>query len=183
MKSPVWFYDYMRTTEDSSLIWTHFIRDFVFQHRLRYIVYFRHSQNTKNKLLKLFCEYKLFKLCRKYGIEVKTSTPIGKGFCMCHPYNITISPFSKIGENVNIMKGATIGISAGKRPGAPTIGNCVYIGINSTVVGGITIGNDVMIAPNSFVNFDVPDHSIVIGNPAKIIHKDNATKEYVNFRV
>ena len=46
---------------------------------------------------------------------------------------------------------------------------------NSTVVGNITIGNDVLIAPNTFVNFDVPDHSIVIGNPASIHHKENAT--------
>ena len=36
-----------------------------------------------------------------------------------------------------------------------------------------------MIAPLTFVNFDVPSHSIVIGNPAKIIHKENATKEYM----
>ena len=46
---------------------------------------------------------------------------------------------------------------------------------NSTVVGKIKIGNDVLIAPNTFVNFDVPDHSIVIGNPARVIHRDNAT--------
>ena len=50
------------------------------------------------------------------------------------------------------------------------------VGINSTIVGRVRIGNDVMIAPNTFVNFDVPSHSIVIGNPAEIHHKDNATK-------
>ena len=41
------------------------------------------------------------------------------------------------------------------------------------------IGNDVLIAPNTFVNFDVPDHSIVIGNPAKIHHRDNATEGHI----
>ena len=50
-------------------------------------------------------------------------------------------------------------------------------------VGKIHIGNDVMVAPNSFVNFDVPDHSIVVGNPATIHKNRNATKNYVNFRV
>ena len=45
------------------------------------------------------------------------------------------------------MKGATIGISpSGSHKGAPTIGDCVYIGLNSTVVGGITVGEDVLIA-------------------------------------
>ena len=45
------------------------------------------------------------------------------------------------------------------------------------------IGNNVLIAPNSYVNFDVPDNSIVIGNPGKIIHKDNATEDYINRKV
>lgn len=61
------------------------------------------------------------------------------------------------------------------------MGNQFFLGINSTVVGNIHIGNDVLIAPNSFVNFDVPDHSIVIGNPGVIHHKENATGSYINF--
>ncbi len=59
----------------------------------------------------------------------------------------------------------------------------MFIGINATIIGNIRIGNDVMIAPNSFVNFDVPDHSIVIGNPAKVIKKVDATIGYVNYLV
>ena len=180
---PVWYDDYIRITDDSEFILSHFIRDFLFHHRLRFMVYFRCAQNTKSKLAKLFYEFKLYRLCRKYGIEIKTSTKIGRGFVMNHPYNITISPFAVIGDNVNIMKGATIGLAGGKCPGAPTIGNCVYIGINSTVLGGITIGDDVMIAPNTFVNVDVPSHSVVIGNPCIIKHKDNATTEYIYYRV
>lgn len=182
-RKPIWYDDYYRTTSDEEFILTHFIRDFLFQHRLRYIVYFRYAQNTKNRLLKLFFEYKLFRLCRKYGIEIKTQTKIGKGFVMTHPYNITISPLAVLGENINMMKGSTIGASGGKKPGAPTIGNFVYIGINSTILGGITIGDDVMIAPNTFVNEDIPPHSIVIGNPCKIIHKENATEKYIWKRV
>lgn len=178
-----WYPDYVRTTDDSHFVLRHFIRDFIFQHRLRYMVYFRLAQKVQNKWIRLFFEWKLFRLCRKYGIEIKTATKIGPGFVMCHPYNITISPFATLGNNVNIMKGATIGISAGKRPGAPKIGNCVYIGLNSTILGGITIGDDVLIAPNSFVNQDVPSHSIVIGNPSRIIQRQDATKEYILHRV
>lgn len=183
MKKQVWYDDYIRTTDDDRFILSHFLRDFIFQHRLRYMVYLRLAQNAKFKPLKLFYEYKLFRLCRKFGIEIKSSTKIGKGFVMCHPYNITITPHAKIGNNVNIMKGATIGLSEGKRKGAPTIGNSVYIGLNSTVIGGITIGDDVLIAPNTFVNEDVPSHSIVIGSPCKIIHRENATKEYIYYTV
>lgn len=37
-----------------------------------------------------------------------------------------------------------------------------------------------LIAPNSYVNCDVPSHSIVYGNPCIIKHRDNATEGYVN---
>ena len=46
--------------------------------------------------------------------------------------------------------------------------------------GGVLIGNDVLIAPNSYVNCDVPDHSIVLGNPCKVIPKEHATENYLN---
>lgn len=174
-----WEYAYYPTTDDREFVLLHFLRDFLFQHRLRYMIYFRTAQNTKSKLIKLFCEYKLFRLCRKYGIEIKTSTKIGKGFCMSHPYNITVSPLAKLGDNVTMTKGSTIGLACGKRRGVPTIGNCVYIGINSTIVGNIVIGDDVLIAANTFVNQDIPSHSLVLGNPCKIIPKENATAEVI----
>ena len=47
------------------------------------------------------------------------------------------------------------------------------------VVGNISIGNNVLIAPLTFVNFDVPDNSIVFGNPAKIKSDSQATKHYI----
>ncbi|MCQ2217869.1 MAG: hypothetical protein MJZ33_05220 [Paludibacteraceae bacterium] len=60
------------------------------------------------------------------------------------------------------------------------IGNRVWIGINAAIVGGITIGDDVLIAPNSFVNQNIPSHSVVFGNPCIIKHRDNATENYIN---
>ena len=71
----------------------------------------------------------------------------------------------------------------GGRKGVPKIGNNIWIGVNVTIVGNIEIGNNVLIAPNSFVNIDIPDNSIVIGNPCKIIFKENATEDYINNKV
>lgn len=175
----VWYNDYICMTDDEKIILRHFIKDFILQHRVRYMIYFRISQNTKSRIIRFFCEYKLYRLCRKYGIEIKTDTVIGPGFVMVHPYNITISPQAVLGENVTILKGATIGVSWGKLPGAPKIGNSVYIGLNSTLLGGIKVGDYVLIGPNSFVNQDVPNHSIVIGNPCKIIHREKAADRYL----
>lgn len=69
------------------------------------------------------------------------------------------------------------------RQGTPVIGNEVWIGINVAIVDKITIGDDVLIAPNRYVNCDVPSHSIVFGNPCIIKHRENATEGYINRRV
>lgn len=62
----------------------------------------------------------------------------------------------------------------------PVIGDNVVMGANSMVVGNAVIGDDVLIAPGAFVNFDVPDNSIVIGNPGKIIQRDSSpTAKYI----
>lgn len=43
--------------------------------------------------------------------------------------------------------------------------------------------NKVEIAPNSYVNCDVPSHSVVFGNPCVIKHKENATESYIENKV
>jgi serine O-acetyltransferase len=48
------------------------------------------------------------------------------------------------------------------------------------LLGNLNIGSDVIIAPNTFENFDVRSNSVVIGNPGKIIAKENPTKNYIN---
>lgn len=55
----------------------------------------------------------------------------------------------------------------------------VFIGCNSTILGGVRIGNNVVIAAGSVVTKDVPDNSVVAGNPAKVIETFD---EYVNKR-
>lgn len=124
----------------------------------------------------------LFKLFKEINhVEINLGTQIGGGLYIGHPFCITINPDAKIGSNVNLHRDVLIGQeNRGKRKGAPIIGDEVWIGINAAIVGKIVIGDDVLIAPNSYVNCNVPSHSIVIGNPCRIIHKDNATENYVN---
>lgn len=99
---------------------------------------------------------------------------------MGHPTSITINAKAVLGKNINIHKGVTIGgESRGERQGNPIIGDNVWIGIGAVIVGKITMGNDVLIAPNSYVNCDVPEHSVVFGNPCIIKHKDRATEGYL----
>lgn len=145
---------------------------------LRYLYYHRKiNLGSKVSLIYIFLRSRLIK---KYGLEI-LNKEIGDGLYIGHGFNITINPKAVLGENCNIHKGVTIGQeNRGKRKGNPKIGDCVWIGANSSVVGNIEIGSNVLIASNSFVNFDVPNNSIVIGNPAKIIPSENATLGYIN---
>lgn len=146
-------------------------------------VFFRKLQSTHGLM------HSLYKICFRYWkkknhVELYEQTMIGGGLYFGHPYCITINPNVIIGKNCNIHKGVTIGEEKrGIRKGSPIIGDCVWIGINSTIVGKITIGTDVLIAPNSYVNRDIPDHSIVFGNPCIVKSKENATDEYINRKV
>lgn len=120
----------------------------------------------------------------KYNIEIPSETVIGKGFKIAHIGGIVVNSKVLIGDNVTILNGVLIGYEPrGIRKGTPTIKNNVWIGSNAAIVGNIEIGNNVLIAPNSFVNFNVPDNSIVIGNPAKIIKKENAVKDYITVNI
>ena len=49
------------------------------------------------------------------------------------------------------------------------IGNDVWIGANSIIRRGVTVGNGAVIGANAFVNRDVPDYSVVAGNPGRVI--------------
>ena len=97
---------------------------------------------------------------------------------------MVINPKTIIGKNCNIAQGVTIGqTNRGKSIGVPKIGNEVWIGANAVIVGGITIGDNVLIAPNAYVNMDVPSNSVVVGNPAQIIPNENATDGYINNKI
>ena len=134
---------------------------------LKYLITWRKAAYYgKNHPLGIWYRFRLKCLSHKSGIQIPTNTKIGKGFFIAHFGTIIINPAVTMGDNINIAPGVVIGkANRGRRKGVPII------------------GNDVLIAPNSFVNTDVQDHSIVIGNPAVIHHRAEATKDYINNRV
>ncbi len=107
----------------------------------------------------------------RYGFQIDSRANIGKGFYIGHFGTVIIGKDIVMGSNCSIGHTVTLGmISTGKNKGVPTIGDNVGIHSGSVIVGNIQIGSNVEIAPNSFISFNVPDNSTVIGNPAKIIH-------------
>ena len=146
----------------------------------RFTYFHRKASMTKNIYLKIIYKFILRCLSYKYGFQIPTTVEIGEGFYIGHHGTIVINSKVKIGKNCNLAHLITIGQSnRGKKRGVPIIEDNVWIGTGSVIIGKITIGTNSLIAPNSYVNFDVPPNSIVIGNPAKIVESEDATKNYI----
>lgn len=143
----------------------------------RWILLFRLYQSKRHPFLS---RWLLRRYSLKTGIQIGWHSQIGEGLVLVHCGNIAVNNAAVIGKNCTMYHGVTVGMEfRGERKGNPVIGDNVWIGSNACVVGNITIGDDVLIAPLSFVNFDVPSHSIVIGNPARIIPREHATESYI----
>jgi serine O-acetyltransferase len=117
--------------------------------------------------LVLFCANKFCEVCMQMCISPRAT--IGEGLYIGHIGGVIISQFAVIGKNCDIGHRVTIGVPALGRPGAPTIGDRVYIGNGATLVGKIRIGNGARIAANSLVIDDVPEGASVMGVPGRII--------------
>ncbi len=107
------------------------------------------------------------------GIEIHPGAEIGKGFFIDHGMGVVIGETTKIGDNVTLFQGVTLG-GTGKERGKrhPTIGNNVIIAAGAKVLGNITIGDNVKIGAGSVVIRDVPPNSTVVGVPGRIVkHK------------
>jgi len=110
--------------------------------------------------------------------------------------NTWIGPFTildgsgqlEIGSNCSISSGVQIyshdtvmwALSGGKaeyerRP--VRVGDCCYIGSQTVITKGVTIGNYIVIGALSLVNKNIPDNSIAMGAPAKIVGEVIIEKE------
>ena len=122
---------------------------------------------------------------------IKTSgslTVVGKGFFMGHDSamgndcfvgaagGVSIGNYVAIGQNVRFHsenhefheRNRRI-CEQGVTNKGITVGNDVWIGAGAVILDGTHIGNGCVIGANTLVNKDIPDYSIAVGNPVKIV--------------
>lgn len=132
----------------------------------------------------------LFKLAHRIAthraaVDLSWETKIGAGLAITHGWGLVVSPGAKIGSNVTLFHGVTLGRRDRISPDGnrltefPVIEDEVWIGPHAIVVGGVTVGRGSRIAGGAFVSESIPPYSIVSGNPSTIA-KANCTPDVGN---
>lgn len=103
-----------------------------------------------------------------YHCEIPLSLNIENCYFNHSGFGIVINPQTVLGKNIDIQHDVTIGVK-NRSSRAPLIQDNVRIGAKATIIGPITVGQDSIIGAGAVVVKDVPPHSIVVGNPAKVI--------------
>lgn len=112
------------------------------------------------------------------AMDLSWRTEIGEGIALTHGWSLVVSPMAKIGKNVTLFHGVTIGrrdrISRdGERLiDYPILEDEVWVGPYAIIVGGVKIGRGSRIAGGAFVTDSVPPYSVISGNPSAIVKSD-----------
>ncbi|MEM0966375.1 MAG: serine acetyltransferase [Verrucomicrobiota bacterium] len=96
------------------------------------------------------------------------TSKIGGGLFIQHGHSTQIVAKS-IGERCQINQNVTIGYGSIEPDSNPTIGNNVRIHTGAIIFGNIVIGDGAWIGAGSVVNRNVPENSVVVGNPGRIV--------------
>ncbi|HTN36150.1 MAG TPA: hypothetical protein VL053_03695 [Arachidicoccus sp.] len=114
-----------------------------------------------------------------FGCYLPYQLKLGKGFKLGYGgLGVVIHFRTLIGDDVHIDQNVTIG-GTSKKIEVPVLGSHIYVGAGAKILGPVKIGNNVVIGANSVVVKDVPDNSLVVGVPGRIIKSGILKSEYV----
>lgn len=106
---------------------------------------------------------------KRYGCEVYPQATIGKNFYMPHCIGIVVGNTTVIGDNCVVFPNVVFGARYSPKTDNPKgrrhakVGNNCVFGANSSIIGDITIGDNVTVGAGAVVTKDVPDNVTVVG--------------------
>lgn len=125
----------------------------------------------------------------KTGIDIHPGANIGKRFFIDHGTGIVIGETAKIGSNVKIYQGVTLGaLSVSKKKAKekrhPTIEDDVIIYANATILGGnTTIGKGAVIGGNVWITESIPAQSLVYHKSEIIVKTKIEYNNIIDFSI
>lgn len=146
---------------------------------LRYLEYYINCNNISLGVKRIYFMKKLSRLRAITGIELNPNCA-DSGLHIVHG-KIVVHSNAKLGKDCKILSDVTIGWQGRyDKPGAPQIGDRVFIGSGAKIIGNITIASDVVIGANAVVVHSINEPGITVaGNPAKKV-SDTDSYYYLN---
>lgn len=144
---------------------------------LRKYEYWYNQNGTASRVVAIWYHLKFKKISEKCGFTIPINC-IGPGLCLPHYGTIVISEYVKIGNNCKIHVGVNIGATNGKTE-AKTIGDNVYLAPGCKIIGGGSIGKNVVVGANAVVIGNVESGITVGGIPAKKISDRNSSDHLI----
>ncbi len=106
-----------------------------------------------------------------FQLDIHPAAEIGRGAFFDHGTGIVIGETAKVGDDVSMLHGVTLGGSGAERGDRhPKIGRGVLLGAGAKVLGNIRIGDYAKVASGSVVLKDVPAHCTAAGVPARLVN-------------
>jgi len=143
----------------------------VIVHRFRRWAYNLKIPGARQLMIGVYLVFNAFCLAIT-GIHVHRESEIGPGLVV-HNCSCIFVLAKRIGHSCTLNQGVSVGSIRGI--GRPTLGNNVYLGAGCKVMGGVTVGDNVLISANSLVVADVPSNCTVMGVPARIISRQTVS--------
>lgn len=133
---------------------------------LRYVEYYETNKKKSLKyyLLDIYYLFKLRKYARITGFQIPPFT-CGAGLQIWHWGPIIINPKAHLGNNCTLYAGVLIGHKS-ENKGAPIIGNNVFIGAGTKIIGNIRIGDNVTIGQNCLIVKNVEANHTIVETPS-----------------
>ena len=103
---------------------------------------------------------KLYKMELGEGVRISYKAKLDKSI---NPRGI------KIGVNTWILANSVVLAHGKGKMFTTSIGRNCVIGLNAIILPGVTIGDEVVVGAGSIVTKDIPNNSIAVGNPARVI--------------
>lgn len=95
--------------------------------------------------------------------EIEYNAEIGPGLLIPHPAGIVIGRGTKLGDNVTVYQGVTLGTHNWKKIEYPTIENNVVLFAGAKILGNVTVKSDSIIGANAVITKDIPSKCTAVG--------------------
>jgi acetyltransferase-like isoleucine patch superfamily enzyme len=107
----------------------------------------------------------------RQGLKHGRDLNVQRGVDISDPHLVTIGDFVTLGPYAQLVAhdASYRRIIGYTRFGRITIGNRVFVGQRATILPGVSVGDEAIIAAGAVVESDVPPRTIVAGNPAKVV--------------